>query len=113
MPNAPRRRCRNPACPNPRACRDRAHLDSRNHYGIPRQERGLGADFQRLAPEVISAAGGRCQLRLPGCTDVATTANHRIPRGRGGMTVRENLEASCFHCNAALGARDRRDVVRA
>lgn len=78
---------------------------SRNHHGVPRQARGLGAGWDRVKRAVIDRDGGVCQLRLAGCTAIATTANHIVPRSKGGPTTAENLEASCAHCNASLGDR--------
>jgi HNH endonuclease len=69
----------------------------------PRQRRGLGAAFDRWKPLVIERDGARCRLRHPGCTIVATTADHIIPRSQGGRTTLENLRASCCHCNSARG----------
>lgn len=45
-----------------------------------------------------------CQLRLAGCTDVATTADHITPRHLGGGHDLGNLRAACSHCNSARGA---------
>jgi hypothetical protein len=47
--------------------------------------------------------GGRCRLRLPGCTVIGTTADHIIPRSRGGRTTLENLRATCGQCNSTRG----------
>jgi 5-methylcytosine-specific restriction endonuclease McrA len=101
--------CGVPGCPEltesgrcPRHPPDQA---SRNHHGVPRQARGLGADFDALKPLVLERDGYRCQLSLPGCTRVATTADHIVPRSWGGLTVLANLRAACGHCNNARGAR--------
>ncbi len=115
MPTAPATFCSEPGCPElvpgGRCLRHRNDA-SRNHHGVPRQARGLGAEFDRLKRIVIARDGGACQLRLPGCRRVATTANHRIPRSRGGRTTLENLEASCQPCNNRLGARRLVEVRR-
>ena len=106
MPWAPVLVCIQPGCrvrhAGPR-CPTHAGTSSRNHYGVPRQQRGLGAAFDRFRPQVIERDGGRCRLRLAGCTVSATTADHILPRSRGGRTTLENLRASCGHCNSARG----------
>jgi 5-methylcytosine-specific restriction endonuclease McrA len=65
-----------------------------------RQERGLGAEYERERRALI---GEPCALRLPGCTGVATTADHVIPRARGGRGG--PLQPACDHCNYSKGAR--------
>ena len=60
---------------------------SHNHRGVPRQQRGLGADFERAKGFVIERDRRRCQLRMPGCTSVATTADHIVPRSGGGTAA--------------------------
>jgi 5-methylcytosine-specific restriction endonuclease McrA len=110
MPWAPLQRCTipgcirrqaGPACSVHRRIRDAA----RNHHGISPARRGLGADYRRLVKVVIERDGGRCQLGLRGCTDVATTADHIVPRSAGGPTTLDNFRASCQRCNSARGAR--------
>ncbi len=86
-------------------CGLHSRLSPRNHRGILRQARGLGPDFERAKRLVIERDGGRCQLRLAGCTTVATTADHIVPRSKGGTSAMGNLRASCRHCNAARGDR--------
>jgi 5-methylcytosine-specific restriction protein A len=85
-------------------CADHLRLSPRNHHGLPRQAHGLGADFARANRLVIERDGGRCQLRLKGCAVIATTADHILPRSRGGSAHPSNLRASCGHCNSARGA---------
>ena len=106
MPWAPLLLCVQPGCRARQAlprCPMHARVSSRNHYGTPRQRRGLGAAFDRWKPLVIERDGARCRLRHPGCTIVATTADHIIPRSQGGRTTLENLRASCCYCNSARG----------
>ena len=106
MPWAPLRVCAEAGCrerqPAPR-CATHARTSSRNHHGVSRQRRGLGAGWERLKARIIERDGATCQLRLPGCTVVATTADHFMPRSRGGPTAVSNLRASCVHCNSARG----------
>jgi hypothetical protein len=47
--------------------------------------------------------GRPCELRLPGCTGVADTADHVVPVSRGGAGG--PLRPACLHCNS--GRRDR------
>ena len=71
MPWAPLSLCIQPGCPARQAdprCPTHARFSSRNHYGTPRQQRGLGAAFDRLKQPVIERDGGRCRLRPAGCT---------------------------------------------
>ena len=104
---APLRRCCWPGCPHRQDaayCPFHARYSPRNHGGRSRQVRGLGAGWPQLKAAVIERDGGRCQLRLAGCTLIATTADHIIPRAVGGSNDVANLRASCVHCNAARRA---------
>jgi 5-methylcytosine-specific restriction protein A len=105
---APLRACGWPGCRSRQRdpyCTIHARYSSRNHRGIPRGARGLGADFERARRFVLERDGGRCGLRLAGCTVIATTADHIVPRAAGGTNDPSNLRAACRHCNAARGAR--------
>ena len=105
---APLRPCRWPGCLRRQAaayCATHARRSSRNHHGLSGAARGLGAEWQRARTMVIERDGGRCQLRRSGCTLVATTADHILPRSRGGTHDLNNLRAACFHCNSARGDR--------
>jgi 5-methylcytosine-specific restriction endonuclease McrA len=52
---------------------------------------------------IIKRDGGICQLQLPGCTHVATSADHIIPASKGGTDEDHNLQASCLPCNLRKG----------
>ena len=69
--------------------------------------RGLGQEFERAKRFVVERDGGHCQLRRPGCTHLATTADRIVPRSRGGTTELSNLRASCGHCNSGTRAASR------
>ena len=64
------------------------------------------ADYRR-AKAALKANPQPCQLRLPGCTDIATTLDHQ-PRlmqhqhQRGAGCCR--LVPACLHCNSSDGA---------
>lgn len=45
-----------------------------------------------------------CQLRRPGCTTRATTADHTVAKSNGGADTLSNLKAACVHCNTSKGA---------
>lgn len=60
-------------------------------------------DYKANRMAVIVAARGRCQLMLPGCKGVATTADHIAPVSAGGSNDVANLRAACRHCNSRLG----------
>jgi 5-methylcytosine-specific restriction endonuclease McrA len=61
------------------------------------------AEYQRNRLAVLEAAGWRCQIRAPGCTGVATTADHVQAVSLGGGNAVDNLRAACRHCNSTLG----------
>lgn len=48
---------------------------------------------------------GRCELLLPGCTGIAETVDHDIPKRLGGQDLIENLLAACWSCNGRKGPR--------
>ncbi len=77
----------------------------RNHRGVPRQQRGHGALYDRIAR---AFRGQPCALRLPGCTGVATGADLILPRRMGGMAVPGNVRPACAHCQAVQGGRSPR-----
>jgi HNH endonuclease len=59
-----------------------------------------GRRWGTLAKRVIARDGGRCQIRSPRCTTVATCADHFVPWEQGGARWNEsNLRAACRACN--------------
>lgn len=56
----------------------------------------------KLRAAVLARDGYRCQLQRPGCTTVATTADHIAPRAVAGDGL-DNLRAACGHCNFTRG----------
>lgn len=100
MPTAPLAVCLLPGC-RARVSRGRcplhARLSGRNHHGVPRQARGYDRTYERDRRALL---GLRCALALPGCTGIATTADH----GPAG------LRPACAHCNFADGAARSRAV---
>jgi 5-methylcytosine-specific restriction endonuclease McrA len=60
-------------------------------------------EYRRNRRAVIAAAGGRCQVQLPGCTGLATTADHIRSIDAGGGNGLDNLRAACKACNSRLG----------
>jgi len=45
----------------------------------------------------------KCQLKLEGCTNLATEIDHKISINDGGNNNPENLWASCLNCNRKKG----------
>lgn len=80
-----------------RSCGNRREQTRRPHW----RER-YGPDHESRRETVI---GGPCELRLPGCTGIATTLEHDIPVSQGGRDG--PIRGACAHCNAARGARPR------
>lgn len=66
-----------------------------------RQEQGYGNDWLRLSRMVIERDGGVCHY----CGAPATTADHVIPKSKGGPSHPSNLVAACRPCNSKRGNR--------
>lgn len=64
------------------------------------QHSSRGAKWQALRQAVLERDGGVCHY----CQGIATTADHLIPKSKGGVDHMENLVASCLPCNARKGA---------
>jgi 5-methylcytosine-specific restriction endonuclease McrA len=68
--------------------------------------RGYDSEWRRLSARILERDGHRCQLRLPGCTTLATTVDHTTPLSRGGARLdTRNLVAACRVCNSRKGDR--------
>jgi len=58
--------------------------------------------WRAVRREILARDGYVCQIRLPGCTTVATTVDHRVELGDGGALYDpENLQGACASCNSA------------
>jgi 5-methylcytosine-specific restriction endonuclease McrA len=53
------------------------------------QNRIYGNAWQRVRPQLLERDGGRCQLRLKGCTVVATEVDHIVPASDDGSLYRQ------------------------
>ena len=76
----------------------------RNHPKLSVVER-FGTGWAAKSKRVLQRDHYQCQLRLPGCQGRATTADHIVPRSRGGTSDLANLVSACRHCNSAKGNR--------
>jgi 5-methylcytosine-specific restriction endonuclease McrA len=67
------------------------------------------ARWRKIRARVLERDGYQCCLRLPGCTIVATSADHIVALEDGGLWYAEtNLRASCENCNKSRAARRRK-----
>lgn len=67
--------------------------------------RRSGRSSTALTALVLETYGDQCALRLPGCTRLATTKDHRIPYSLGGDDSLENFQPACRSCNSKRGNR--------
>lgn len=77
-------------------CR-RAKVSARSQARGTRSEQGYTNDWLRLRDQILLRDGRVCHY----CGQTATTADHRIPKARGGSSLPENLVAACVSCNSA------------
>ena len=69
-----------------------------------KQERGYGAEWERIRAEVLRRDRWLCQVcRLADATEV----DHVAPKALGGTDEPGNLQAICNRCHRAKTARDR------
>lgn len=97
-------------CPHCRALAFRWHPNRHgkctacDHYQAGQSAATLAGAYQgewpRIRRHVLDRDGRTCQLQLPGCTLVATTADHVVPLNRGGTDDLSNLRGACLRCNS-------------
>lgn len=78
-----------------------------DHEGHPSLGWGQGGStsrWRRLRAVVLVRDGGVCRMGLEGCTGVATTVDHVVPKVLGGTDQLDNLRAACSACNTKAGA---------
>lgn len=57
--------------------------------------------WRKLRAQILLRDLYRCQLRLPGCTDLATQVHHTLGKAAGDDPA--HLVASCQGCNLKVG----------
>ena len=68
--------------------------------------------WRKLRAFVLARDNWECQVRLKGCTRIATVADHIRPWLAGGAWLDPiNLRASCSHCNAVRSNRRHDDTL--
>ena len=65
----------------------------------PKRPRHWSAFGERERLYVLRRDRHECQLRLRGCTQYADQVDHIVSKEDGGSDHRDNLRASCAHCN--------------
>ena len=77
-------------------CR-RTGVRERSRERGTRYEQGYTNDWLALRNWILMRDGYRCYY----CGALATTADHMLPKVRGGLSTLENLVAACVPCNSA------------
>lgn len=60
--------------------------------------RGYTSKWRRTS-ERIRRARPLCEIRLPGCSFLATAADHIVPLEEGGASTYANARPACTSCN--------------
>ncbi len=89
-----------------RDCLREYERENRRRRGSTTQ-RGLGAEHQRLAKQVLSEEKACWLCGRPAHPDDPLEVDHVVPRAAGGATVRSNLRAAHASCNRGRGGRGR------
>lgn len=69
-----------------------------------RQQRGYGADWERIRARILKAEPLCRQCRKDGRAVVATTVDHIRPKHKGGGDEDSNLQPLCKPCHKAKTA---------
>jgi len=86
-----------------RHCPEHEQHGNAHRSPTTRQRPSSSTERATLRAAVLEAAGGMCEIKLPGCTTTATVMDHIIPVADGGRHEPRNLRAACDHCNSVLG----------
>src|SRR6266566_2511439 len=88
-------------------CRDclRAYEREKRRRRGSTTQRGLGAEHQRLAKQVLSEEKACWLCGHPALPSDPLEVDHVVPRSKGGATVRSNLRAAHASCNRSRGDR--------
>lgn len=98
-----RRRCLSRDCENTTAASYCTEHAPRKHDGLSSTQRGMGYDHQQMAKRVL-AEEKVCWICGRGATlEDPLTADHIVPRSRGGANVRANYHAAHASCNSRRG----------
>ena len=65
------------------------------------------AQRAKVRAYVLARCEYRCELKMPGCTTVATQADHKVAREIGGDGA-DTLQGACANCNGSAGKGDPR-----
>ena len=63
-----------------------------------REARGYTRKWREISKRVRRARP-LCEIRLPGCTLIATAADHIVPLEEGGASTYANARPACTNCN--------------
>jgi 5-methylcytosine-specific restriction enzyme A len=104
-----------PRSPGLRCAKHQADATKRKNTDPPGRpsasQRGYGADWRRISAKVIAAATVCHWCGLPFTKDDPATADHVIPKAKGGTNDEQNLVGSHRSCNSRRAAAARRKKV--
>jgi len=63
--------------------------------------------WRRIRARRLAMDGRRCQLRIPGCTTIATEVHHTLGKSNGDDIT--HLVSACVNCNRKAGDPTGRD----
>lgn len=78
-----------------------------NHGGKTRQQRGYGADHDRMRDHLMQTVVLCEHCRAKGRTTIGSHADHIIPKAQGGGNERENYQLLCADCHADKTIREK------
>lgn len=72
-----------------------------------RQQRGYGAEWEKLRKQILQRDKGLCQVCLQeGRYRPAKAVDHIKPKSQGGTDDHDNLQAICVECHRTKTARE-------